>query len=389
MQMKNIYDFYDTDTLLFEEEKLIRDSVRDFVEKEVKPIISFYYEKGEFPKELIKKIAEMGLLGSFIKGYGCSELNNVAYGLAMQELEAGDSALRSFVSVQSALVMYPIYEFGSEKQKEYYLPKLAKGELIGCFGLTEHDFGSNPAGIKTKAVKKGDRWILNGAKMWITNATLADIAIVWAKNENDIIEGFIANTKSKGFKANEIKGKLSLRASDTGELILEDVEVSEEQRLPKTSGLRSVLSCLSQARYGIAWGVLGAALDCFKTALSYSKIREQFYKPIASFQITQEKLVYMLTEITKAQLLCLQLGRLKDLNRCDFAQISLAKRNNVQIALEIARLAREILAANGILLEYPVFRHMVNLESVKTYEGTHEIHTLLLGKYITGIGAFE
>ncbi len=388
MERKNIFDFYEIDSLLTEEEKLIRDSVRNFVEKEVKPIIADYYEKGKFPVELIPKIAELELLGSTIKGYGCPGLSNVAYGLVMQELEAGDSGLRSFVSVQSALVMYPIYEFGSEEQKEYYLPKLKNAELIGCFGLTEHDIGSNPAALKTKAIKKNDKWILNGTKMWITNATLADIAIIWAKNENDIIEGFIVDTRSKGFRANEIKGKLSLRASDTGEIILEDVEVPESQRLPKTSGLKSALSCLSQARYGIAWGAIGAAMDCFKTALSYSKIREQFYKPIAAFQLTQEKLVYMLTEITKAQLLCLQLGRLKDQNKCDFAQISLAKRNNVHMALEIARLAREILAANGILLEYPVFRHMVNLESVKTYEGTHEIHTLLLGEYITGISAF-
>ncbi|MFN7181436.1 MAG: acyl-CoA dehydrogenase family protein [Planctomycetota bacterium] len=389
MGKKNIYDFYDVDSLLTEEEKLIRDLVREFTEKEVKPKISMYYEKGEFPVELIKKMAEMGLLGGNIKGYGCSGLNNVAYGLVMQELEAGDSGLRSFVSVQSALVMFPIYEFGSEEQKEYYLPKLAKGELIGCFGLTEHDVGSNPSAIKTTAKRKGDRWILNGTKMWITNGTLADIAIIWAKNEDKIIEGFIVDTHSKGFKGHPIKGKLSLRASDTAELILEDVEVPESQRLPKTSGLKSALSCLSQARYGIAWGAVGAALDCFKTALSYSKIREQFDKPIASFQLTQEKLVYMLTEITKAQLLCLQLGRLKDKNQCDFAQISLAKRNNVDMALKIARLAREILAANGILLDYPVFRHMVNLESVKTYEGSHEIHTLILGEYITEIPAFK
>ncbi len=390
MDKKNIYDFYETDSLLTEEEILVRNSVRKFAEEEIKPIIADYYEKGKFPTQLIPKIAAMGLLGCNLQGYGCAGLNNVAYGLVMQELEYGDSGVRSFASVQSALVMYPIYTFGTEKQKEYYLPKLARGEIIGCFGLTEPDFGSNPAGLKTRAKKAGnDKWILNGTKMWITNATLADIAIIWAKNENDIIEGFIVNTKSKGFKAIETKGKLSLRASDTGELVLEDVEVSEEDRLPKTSGLKSALMCLTQARYGIAWGAVGAALDCFKTAVKYSDTRIQFNKPIGGFQITQEKLAYMITEITKAQLLCLQLGRLKDKGRADFAQISLAKRNNVFISLEIARLAREILGANGILLEYPVMRHMANLESVKTYEGSHEIHTLILGEYITGLSAFQ
>lgn len=390
MGKKNIYDFYESGSLLSEEEILIRNSVRKFAEEEIKPIISDYYEKGKFPTQLIPKIADMGLLGGNIQEYGCAGLNNVAYGLVMQELEYGDSGVRSFVSVQSGLVMYPIYEFGSNDQKEYYLPKLATGNIIGCFGLTEPDFGSNPGGLKTKAKKIGNnKWILNGAKMWITNATLADIAIVWAKNENNTIEGFIVNTKSKGFKAIETKGKLSLRASDTGELVLEDVEVSEENRLPKTSGLKSALMCLTQARYGIAWGAIGAALDCFKTAVEYSATRIQFNKPIGGFQITQEKLAYMITEITKAQLLCIQLGRLKDKGVYDFAQVSLAKRNNVFIALEVARLAREILGANGILLEYPVMRHIANLESVKTYEGSHEMHTLILGEYITGLSAFE
>lgn len=390
MDKKNIYDFYNTDLLLSEEEKLTRDTVREFVKEEVKPIISDYYEKGKFPTQLIPKIARLGLLGSNIQGYSCAGLNNVAYGLVMQELEYGDSGIRSFVSVQSALVMYPIHEFGSDAQKEQYLPKLASGNIIGCFGLTEPDFGSNPGGLKTRAIKvSNNKWKLNGAKMWITNATLADIAIIWAKNEKDIIEGFIVDTKTKGFRAIETKGKLSLRASDTGELILEDVEVSEENRLPKTSGLKSALMCLTQARYGIAWGAIGAALNCFETAVEYSKTRIQFEKPIAAYQITQEKLAYMLTEITKAQLLCIQLGRLKDKNIYNFAQVSLAKRNNVFIALEIARLAREILGANGILLEYPVARHMANLESIKTYEGTHEIHTLILGEYITGLSAFE
>jgi glutaryl-CoA dehydrogenase len=314
-------------------------------------------------------------------------MNNVAYGLVMQELERGDSGVRSFASVQSGLVMYPIYTFGSEAQKDHWLPKLATGEKIGCFGLTEPDYGSNPAGLITRAEDKGDHYLLNGAKMWITNGTLADVAVAWAKL-NGVIHGFLIEKGTKGFTAPEMTGKHSLRASVTSELIFQDCAIPKENILPKTEGLKSPLMCLNQARYTIAWGAIGAAMACYGTALDYAKARIQFGKPIASFQITQEKLVSMLTEITKSQLLCLQLGRLKDHGTMRFQQVSLAKRNNVHHALEIARTAREILGANGILDEYPVMRHMANLESVKTYEGTHEMHTLILGEDITGIPAY-
>jgi glutaryl-CoA dehydrogenase len=384
----NPFDFYNIDSLLTEDERMVQKTVRDFVDSEVLPIIRKHYRESTFPTKLVPQIASLGLLGANIKGYGCAGLNNVAYGLAMQELERGDSGLRSFVSVQGALVCYPIYTFGSDEQKEFWLPKLAHGEAIGCFGLTEHDFGSNPAGMTTKAIKKNDKYILNGTKMWITNGTLAHIAIVWAKMDNEI-HAFLVPKETKGFSAPEIEGKFSMRASVTSELILEDCEIPLSYKLPNTRGLVSALQCLSNARYGISWGAIGAALACFEEALNYSKMRIQFDKPIASFQMVQEKLAWMSTEITKAQLLSLQLGRLKDENNANHSQISMAKRNNVYIALEIARMARDILGANGILDEYSVIRHMCNLETVKTYEGTHDIHTLIIGKELTGIDAFK
>jgi len=381
-------DFYRLDDLLSEEERLARDTVRAFVNDRVLPIIDKHFEQGTFPAHLIPVMAELGLLGANLpEAYGGAGMNNVAYGLVMQELERGDSGIRSFASVQGALVMYPIYTFGSEEQKQYWLPKLAKGERIGCFGLTEPDHGSDPGRMITRAVQKGDRWILNGAKSWITNGTLADIAVVWAKVDDDV-RGFLVEKGTRGFSAPEIKHKMSLRASVTSQLILEDCSIPAANILPQAKGLRSPLMCLNQARYGIAWGALGAAMACYHTALEYSKARTQFGRPIGSFQLVQEKLVYMLTEMTKGQLLALQLGRLKDRAKLDFTQTSLAKRNNVAIALETARLARDILGANGISLEFPIIRHMCNLESVKTYEGTHDIHTLILGQAITGLDAF-
>jgi len=381
-------DYYNLDTLLSEEEILVRNTVREFVDDNVLPIIEKHNRAGTFPKDLVPKMASLGMFGSTLPAkYGCAEMNNVAYGLVMQELERGDSGVRSFASVQSALVMYPIFTFGSEEQKDRWLPKLASGEKIGCFGLTEPDFGSNPGGMITRAEEKGDHYLLNGAKMWITNGTIADIAVVWAKL-NGVVTGFLVEKGTKGFTAPEMTGKLSLRASVTSELIFQDCRIPKENLLPKSDGLKSPLMCLNQARYGIAWGGIGAAMACYHAALSYAGSRIQFGKPIASFQLTQEKLVYMLTEITKAQLLCLQLGRLKDSGKLRFQQVSLAKRNNVAIALDIARCAREILGANGILDEYPVMRHSANLESVKTYEGTHEMHTLIVGEDITGIAAY-
>jgi len=381
-------DYYNLEGLLSEEELLVRNTVREFVDDQVLPIIEKHNRAGTFPFDLVKKMADLGMFGSTLPAkYGCAEMNNVAYGLVMQELERGDSGVRSFASVQSALVMYPIYAFGSEAQKDFWLPKLATGEKIGCFGLTEPDFGSNPGGMITRSEDKGDHYLLNGAKMWITNGTIADVAIVWAKL-NGVVHGFLVEKGTKGFTAPEMTGKHSLRASVTSELILQDVKIPKENIFPKTEGLKAPLMCLNQARYGIAWGGIGAAMACYDTALNYSKSRIQFGKPIASFQMTQEKLVYMVSEITKAQLLCLQLGRLKDSNKLRFQQVSMAKRNNVAIALDIARVAREILGANGILDEYPVMRHMANLESVKTYEGTHEMHTLIIGEDITGIAAY-
>lgn len=382
-------DYFDTESLLSEEEKMIRDTVREFVEDEVIPIIEDYNRKCQFPIHLVSKMAELGLFGPTLSAkYGCAELNNVSYGLIMQELERGDSGIRSFASVQSALVMYPIFTFGSEKQKEFWLPKLASGEKIGCFGLTEPDYGSNPGGMITKAEKVSDGYLLNGAKMWITNGTIADVAVVWAKL-NGVVRGFLVEKGTQGFSAPEMKGKHSLKASITSELIFDNVFIPETNLLPKTEGLKNALMCLNQARYGIAWGVVGAMMACYNTALNYSKSRIQFSKPIAAYQMTQEKLVYMLTEITKAQLLNLQLGRLKDKGTLRFTQVSMAKRNNCEKALEIARIAREILGANGILDEYPVMRHSANLESVKTYEGTHEMHTLIIGEDITGFSAFD
>ena len=382
-------DYCLLDDSLSEEEILVRNTVREFVDDNVLPVIEKHNRAGTFPADLVPKMAELGMFGSTLPArYGCAEMNNVAYGLVMQELERGDSGIRSFASVQSALVMYPIYTFGSEQQKDHWLPKLAKGEKIGCFGLTEPDYGSNPGGMITRAEEKDGHYILNGAKMWITNGTIADVAVVWAKLKG-IIRGFLVQKGTPGFSAPEMTGKHSLRASVTSELIFQDCAIPRENLLPKAEGLKAPLMCLNQARYGIAWGAIGAAMACYDAALNYAKSRIQFGKPIASFQITQEKLVYMVTEITKAQLLCLQLGKLKDQGKLKYQQVSLAKRNNVHHALEIARMAREILGANGILDEYPVMRHMANLESVKTYEGTHEMHTLIVGEDITGIPAFE
>ncbi len=381
-------DFYDIDSLLSEDEKLIRDSVREWVDAEVLPIIEDHYQQAKFPLHLVSQMGEMGWLGSNLpEEYGCAGINNVAYGLIMQELERGDSGIRSFASVQGALVMYPIFSWGSEQQKRYWLPRLASGEKIGCFGLTEPDYGSNPGGMKTTAVDDGDSYLLNGAKMWITNGSIADVAVVWAKLDG-VVRGFLVEKGTPGFSAPEIKNKHSLRASVTSELVFQDCRIPKENILPGTTGLKNALSCLTQARYGIAWGALGAAMACYDEALNYSQTRIQFDKPIAAFQLIQNKLVYMLNEITKGQLLALQLGRLKDRGKMHFAQVSLAKRNNVYQALEIARLARDILAANGISSEYQSMRHMCNLESVKTYEGTHDIHTLIVGEKITGISAF-
>jgi len=382
-------DYFDLDRLLSEDELMVRKTVRNFVEDEVIPIIEEHYQAGKFPLNLVPKMADLGLFGATLPAkYGCAEMNNVAYGLVMQELERGDSGVRSFASVQSALVMYPIYTFGSEEQKDRWLPLLASGSKVGCFGLTEPDFGSNPSGMITRAERTKGGFVLNGAKMWITNGTVADVAVVWAKMDGEI-KGFLVEKGASGFTAPEMTGKHSLRASITSELVFQDCFVPEANLLPKAAGLRSPLMCLSQARYGIAWGALGAAMACYDTALSYAKSRIQFDKPIASFQLIQEKLVGMVTEITKGQLLCLQLGRLKDQGMAKHTQISLAKRNNVFHSLEIARTAREILGANGILGEYPVMRHAANLESVKTYEGTHEMHTLIVGEDITGISAFS
>ncbi|MBI4429506.1 MAG: acyl-CoA dehydrogenase family protein [Ignavibacteriales bacterium] len=376
------------DDHLSQEEVLARNTVREFVDENVIPVIEKHYRSGSFPSELVPKMAELGLFGSTLPAkYGCAEMNNVAYGLVMQELERGDSAIRSFASVQSSLVMYPIFEFGAEKQKDHWLARLASGKAVGCFGLTEPDFGSNPGGMITRAERKNGGYLLNGAKMWITNGTIADIAVVWAKLDGQI-KGFLVEKGTKGFSAPEMTGKHSLRASVTSELVFQDCFIPEENILPKSGGLKSPLMCLSQARYGIAWGAVGSAMACYESALDYAKSRIQFDKPIASFQLIQEKLVYMVTEITKAQLLCLQLGRLKDSGKLKFTHVSMAKRNNVHHALEIARLARDIHGANGILDEYPVMRHMANLESVKTYEGTHDIHTLIIGEDITGIPAY-
>lgn len=389
MQKYKGLDHYNINSLLNEEEKMIRDSVREWVDDEVLPIIEDAYQKAQFPVQLIPQMGKLGFLGSNLpEEYGCPGINNVAYGLIMQELERGDSGIRSFASVQGALVMYPIFTWGNEQQKKYWLPKLASGEKNGCFGLTEPDFGSNPGGMKTQVVEDGNSYILNGSKMWITNGTIADIAVVWAKLDG-VVRGFLVEKGTPGFTAPEIKNKHSLRASVTSELVFQDCKIPQKNILPGTSGLKNALSCLTQARYGIAWGAIGSAMACYDEALNYSLTRIQFDKPIASFQLVQNKLVYMATEITKGQLMVYQLGRLKDQGNMHHVQVSMAKRNNVSEALKIARLARDILAANGIVSEYQTMRHMCNLESVKTYEGTHDIHTLIIGNYLTGIEAFE
>jgi glutaryl-CoA dehydrogenase len=383
-------DFFKLDSMLSDEEKLVRQSVRAFVDEKVRPIIAECFETAHFPRELIPEMARLGLLGANLpEKYGCAAVNNVAYGLINQELEAGDSGIRSFSSVQSALCMYPIYAFGSEEQRMKYLPRMAAGEAIGCFGLTEPNAGSNPMSMKTRAKRVKDGWLLNGSKAWITNGAIADLAIVWAKtDEGDKIRGFIVEKGTKGFAAPEVHHKLSLRASITSELVFEDCLIPEENLLPGSGGLKSPLMCLTQARYGIAWGGVGAAMDCYRTALDYSKQRVQFDRPIAGFQLTQRKLVEMLTEISKAQLICLRLGRMKDAGEMDPVHVSMAKMNNVGMALECARTARGILGANGITADYSPMRHMCNLESVYTYEGTNEVHLLAIGKHITGLDAF-
>jgi glutaryl-CoA dehydrogenase len=387
-------DFYDVDALLDEEERAVRDTVRRWVDDRVMPIIGECYIEGRFPTELVPEMAELGLFGANLPAkYDCAELNNVSYGLIMQELERGDSGVRSFASVQGALVMYPIHAFGSEEQRQEWLPKMASGEVIGCFGLTEPDFGSNPGGLITTAREDGDEWVLNGAKMWITNGSSSQVAIIWAKtgdiDEVDSIRGFIVPTDTHGFTAKDQKGKISLRASDTSELVLQDVRVPKDAILPNSGGLKSPLMCLTQARYGIAWGGVGAAMACYEEAVSYSKNRVMFDRPIGGFQLQQARLAEMLTEITKAQLLCVQLGRLKDAGTMTPQQVSLAKRNNVNMACECAREARRLLGANGILAEYQSMRHLTNLESVYTYEGTHDVHTLVLGQAVTGLNAFS
>ena len=381
-------DFYNIEQHLTEEEIMVRDLVREWVDEKVLPIIEDYYTKGTFPMELISEIGAMGLFGCNLKGYECAGMSNVAYGLICQELERGDSAIRSCVSVQGSLSMYPIHAFGSEEQKQKYLPGMAKGELIGCFGLTEPDHGSDPSSMETKAVEDGDSYVLNGAKMWITNGTVADLAIVWAKLDGKI-RGFIVEKSDSGFTAPEMKGKHSLRASITSELGFQDCRIPKDRILPDVQGLKGPLSCLTQARFGIVWGSLGAAMGCYHSSVDYSKSRIMFEKPIASFQLVQNKLAWMLREITKGQLLAYHLGRAKDEGKAKPEMVSLGKMNNVDIALQIARTSRDIHGANGILNEYPIMRHMANLESVYTYEGTHDIHNLILGRWITGIQAFE
>jgi glutaryl-CoA dehydrogenase len=384
-------DFLEFDTLLSPDELLVRDNTRKFIEENLIPIIEQCNREGRFPRELVKPMADLGFFGANLKGYGCAEMSNVEYGLVMQEMERGDSGVRSFASVQSALVMYPIYTFGSDEQKNKWLPALQKGEAIGCFGLTEPDAGSNPAAMRTRARRDGDGYVLNGEKMWITSGSIAQVAVIWAKNEeeNGKVRGFLVETDRPGFRAADVHGKWSLRASVTSSLSLQDVRIPACNLLPTSDGLKSPLMCLNQARYGIAWGAIGAAMACYDTALQYAGFRKQFRdQPIASHQLVQEKLVWMINEITKAQLLALQVGRLKDQGKARPQHISMAKRNNVWMALESARMARDILGANGIADEYPVFRHMANLESVKTYEGTHDVHTLIIGNSITGIDAF-
>ncbi len=382
-------DYLLIDSLFSEQELLVRQTARQFIEDRVIPIVRDCYRDGRFPTELIPEIGALGFLGANLEGYGCAGLSNVEYGLIMQEIERGDSGLRSFVSVQGALVMYPIYTYGSDEQKDRWLPKMQSGEAIGCFGLTEPGFGSNPAGMQTRAKQDGDHWILNGEKTWITNGSLADVAIVWARTDAGI-RGFLVEKGTPGFTTSDIHGKLSMRVSVTSSLALSDCRVPASAMLPGAQGLKGPLSCLSQARHGIGWGVLGAAMDCYETARQYSIDRKQFDgRPIASHQLVQEKLAWMVTEITKAQLLAIQAGRVKDQGKIDPAHISMLKRNNVAMALECARLSRDLLGANGIMDEYPIMRHMCNLETVKTYEGTDHIHTLVIGERVTGVAAYK
>ena len=383
-------DYYNLDDLLTEEHKLVRDAARSWVKREVSPIIEEFAQKAEFPKQIIKGLGEIGGFGPYIPvEYGGAGLDQISYGLIMQELERGDSAVRSAASVQSSLVMFPINEFGSEEQKKKYLPKLASGEMIGSFGLTEPNHGSDPGSMETHFKEMGDHYLLNGAKMWITNSPLCDIAVIWAKNEEGKVQGLIVERGMEGFTTPETHNKWSLRASKTGELVFNNVKVPKENLLPKVTGLKGPLSCLNSARYGISWGVIGAAIDCYCTALQYSKERKQFGKPIASFQLQQKKLAEFVTEITKAQLLCLQLGNLKNDHKATPAQLSMAKRNNVKMAIEIARESRQILGGMGIMGEFPMMRHAANLESVITYEGTHDVHLLITGLDVTGINAFS
>ena len=383
-------DFYSITDLLTDEELLIQQTANDFVKAEFMPLISEHYEKGTFPMELIPKLGELGFMGSSLpEQSGGAGVSNVAYGLILHELERGDSGLRSFASVQGSLVMYPIHAYGSDDQKAKWLPGLGAGNLIGCFGLTEPNFGSNPGGMTTRCKRDGDNWIINGNKMWITNGSLADVALVWARDEEGIVRGFLLEKGMDGFSSSDIHGKLSLRASVTSELSMDNVRVKDSSRLPNIEGLKGPLSCLTQARYGIAWGMVGAAVDCYNTALNYAKERKQFSKPIAGYQLTQAKLADMVTSLTESQLLVYRLGRLKDEGKMTFQQVSMAKRNNCSMARDIAKLSREILGGNGIVGDYSPIRHMANIESVYTYEGTHEMHSLIIGENITGISAYD
>ena len=382
-------DYLHIDSLLNEQELLVRQSLRRFVDERVLPLVRDCYNAARFPSELIPELGALGVFGANLEGYGCAGMSNVEYGLVMQEIERGDSGLRSFVSVQGALVMYPIYTYGSEEQKVKWLPRLQSGEAIGCFGLTEPGFGSNPGGMQTSAKRDGKSWILNGEKTWITNGSVAEIAVVWARTE-DGVRGFLVEKGAPGYSTSDIHGKLSMRASVTSSLAFSDCRVDEGAMLPLAKGLKGPLSCLTQARFGIGWGVLGAAMDCYETARAYSVTRKQFDdRPIASHQMVQEKLAWMITEITKGQLLALQCGRLKDTKKLEPAHVSMLKRNNVSIALECARLSRDLLGANGIIDEYPIMRHMCNLETVKTYEGTDHVHALVIGERVTGVGAYK
>ena len=389
--MKNFGpDFYNLSELLTDEELLIQQTANEFVKTEFMPLIRENYENGTFPMELIPKLGELGFMGSSLpEQSGGAGVSNVAYGLILHELERGDSGLRSFASVQGSLVMYPIHAYGSDDQKAKWLPGLGAGDLIGCFGLTEPNFGSNPGGMVTRCKREGDDWIINGNKMWITNGSLADVALVWARDEEGVVRGFLLEKGMDGFTSSDIHGKLSLRASITSELSMNNVRVNDSARIPDIEGLKGPLSCLTQARYGIAWGMVGAAVDCYNTALDYSKERKQFSKPIAGYQLTQAKLADMVTSITESQLLVYRLGRLKDEGKMTFQQVSMAKRNNCSMARGIAKLSREILGANGIVGDYSPIRHMANIESVYTYEGTHEMHSLIIGENITGISAYD